>query len=87
MPLLESASTHPILEPHPEDQFSPNAYLFRSCPPPPQLPPTAAGRQLGPLSVGTVPRLWWSLWKLCPFLSALNMSAQPEMCVCPAFQN
>ncbi|KAJ8276295.1 hypothetical protein COCON_G00080470 [Conger conger] len=40
MPLLESSSPHPILEPHPDDQFSPNAYLFRGCPPPPQLPPT-----------------------------------------------
>ncbi|XP_064207985.1 teneurin-2-like isoform X3 [Anguilla rostrata] len=40
VPLLDSSSSHPILEPHPEDQFSPNAYLFRGCPPPPQLPPT-----------------------------------------------
>lgn len=33
VPLLDSSSSHTMLEPHPEDQISPNSYLLRAQPP------------------------------------------------------
>ncbi len=33
MPLLDSGSSHAILDPPPDDEFSPNSYLFRAQPP------------------------------------------------------
>ncbi|KAG7464756.1 hypothetical protein MATL_G00169000 [Megalops atlanticus] len=52
VPLLDSSSSHTVLEPHPDDEFSPNSYLLRACAPPAQ-PPAA-----DPLCIlGRQPRL------------------------------
>ncbi|KAJ7997320.1 hypothetical protein DPEC_G00227750 [Dallia pectoralis] len=40
VPLLDSGSPHVMLDPPPDDEFSPNSYLLRACAPPPQ-PPSA----------------------------------------------
>ncbi|XP_069052190.1 teneurin-2 isoform X2 [Lepisosteus oculatus] len=38
MPLLESNASHPILESNPDDEYSPNTYLLRTCAGQPQPP-------------------------------------------------
>uniref|UniRef100_A0A6Q2YW04 Teneurin-2 n=1 Tax=Esox lucius TaxID=8010 RepID=A0A6Q2YW04_ESOLU len=38
VPLLDSGSPHVMLDPPPDDEFSPNSYLLRACAPPPQAP-------------------------------------------------
>ncbi|XP_055797466.1 teneurin-2-like isoform X2 [Salvelinus fontinalis] len=40
VPLLDSRAPHVMLDPPPDDEFSPNSYLLRACAPPPQ-PPSA----------------------------------------------
>ncbi|XP_066572908.1 teneurin-2 [Amia ocellicauda] len=40
MPLLESNASHPILESNPDDEYSPNTYLLRTCAGQPQPPNT-----------------------------------------------
>ncbi|XP_028838153.1 teneurin-2 isoform X4 [Denticeps clupeoides] len=41
VPLLEGSSSHAMLDPPPDDEFSPNSYLLRACAPVPQ--PSTAG--------------------------------------------
>lgn len=59
MPLLDSNTSHQIMDTNPDEEFSPNSYLLRACSGPQQA--SSSGKETVAWSCGVVCVMIWSL--------------------------